>query len=186
MLKLDPLTHTYTLDGKRLPGVTEIIGRVIPRKFYASEFDLNKGSMVHRAAALSLTGDLDMDTVDDRIRGRVESTIKAVSQFNWQPFSVEQFMAHSLGFAGTPDLITQCGTLADWKGTIEACAEIQLGFYSLLCRENKINVKKLCAVKVQDSGEYKVEFYQQRRAEGLAMACFSMYGWMVKNKIGEV
>jgi hypothetical protein len=142
--------------------------------------------MVHRAAALSLTGSLDMDTVDERIKGRVESTIKAVSQFKWMPFAIEQMMAHPFGFAGTPDLITQCGTLADWKGTIEACAEIQLGFYSLLCRENKMMIRKLCAVKVQDSGEYKVEFYDQRRAEGLAMACFSMYGWMVKNKIGEI
>ena len=184
-MNFDPLTHTYSINGVRVPSVTQIIGRVIPRTFNADEWALHRGSMVHRAAALALTDELDMDTVDDRIKGRVQSTIKAVSQFKWKTFAIEQMMGHPFGFAGTPDLITQCGTLVDWKGTIDACAEIQLGFYSLLSRENKINVKKLCAVKVQDSGEYKVEFYNQRRAEGLAMACFSMYGWMVKNKIGE-
>jgi len=126
-----------------------------------------------------------MDTVDERISGRVESIIKAIQDYGWKPFAIEQAMCHHLGFAGTPDLITQDGTLVDWKATIEACAELQLGFYANACDANKIHVKKLMAVRCKDDGGYVVKPFDLRRAKGLALACWSMYGWMVKNKIGE-
>ena len=41
MLTFDEASHTYTLDGVRLPSVTGIINRVLPYDFNASECSSN-------------------------------------------------------------------------------------------------------------------------------------------------
>ena len=51
-LIFEPIAHTYTLAGKIMPSVTQIINAVIPRTFDPDPWYMQRGTMVHRAVAL--------------------------------------------------------------------------------------------------------------------------------------
>ena len=181
-LQYDPVTHTYRVNGKRLPSVTGIIQTVIPRKWNADEWCMNRGTMVHKALALHMSGCLDIDTVDPRIIDRVNAGIMAAKAYGWAPAMIEPPMAHPVMlYAGTPDMITQCGCVVDWKATCEEVVEIQLGFYALLGKANGINIKKLYAIQTRDNG-FKAYPYDVKRASALAVAFYGVYGWLKKNE----
>jgi hypothetical protein len=177
-VQYDPLTHTYRVNGKRLPSVTEIIQTVLPRKWNASDFDLRKGTMVHKALALHMAGCLEIDTVDPRIVDRVNAGIMAAKAFGWMPAMIEPPMAHDImQYAGTPDMITQCGCIVDWKGSEQETTGLQLGGYGNLAKVNGITIRRLYEVTTGDNG-YKVKEYDLRRHMGLWVALYGVYGWM--------
>jgi len=186
-LSFDPKTHTYTQDGKVLPSVTQIINRVLPRKWNADEWAMQRGTMVHKAMHLYLNGGLNFDKLDERIKGRVESLIKAVDQFGWRPRITEESFKHSvMCYAGTPDMITECGCIVDWKASIEWTVQAQLGGYVGLCRANDIKANRVYACKCNDNGEYKIEAFGPDESFMYWCSIYTIYGYMLKNKIGEV
>jgi hypothetical protein len=181
MLTFDKALHAYAVNGKRLPSVTGIIAKVIPRTWSADEWAMHRGSMVHKAIAMYLDGTLDTDTIDERIKDRVEAGINACQIMAWKPGIIEGVMAHAvMGYAGTPDLIADNGDIVDWKGTVEATAEIQLGGYACLAESNKIKVRRLFAIQTTERG-FRFNEYNLRRAKARWIAFHAVYGWMVEN-----
>jgi len=178
----DPETHTYTLNGRVLPHVTEIVNGVVPRSWYADEWYLNRGRQTHKAIALLLRDNLDRDSLDPEIRGYVAAAERACREQNWKQLLVEQPLAHDrLLYAGTLDLLTTDGTLADWKATNEPQTEIQVGGYLELCQRNGIKVARCTAVELHQDGTYKLEHYTPWRSRQLFLAFLSVYGWKQKH-----
>ena len=68
-LTLDPITHVYTLNGRVVPGVTEIVRATVPG-WQASEWYLQRGRALHKAVELWNKGTLDEATVAPEIEGR--------------------------------------------------------------------------------------------------------------------
>jgi len=80
-LTFEPNEHLYHLDGRPIPSLTHLLNetglKVFPefikdRKWYAE-----RGTAVHRAVELYLHGALKEDTLDERIKGYLESFKKA-------------------------------------------------------------------------------------------------------------
>jgi hypothetical protein len=95
--------------------------------------------------------------------------------------SSEEASASRLGFAGTHDLVLEReGHLEmwDWKSSVDASVEIQLGGYAELWLENETRLlKKLVSVELHENGTYSREEYDPTMARRIFMAAFTVYGW---------
>lgn len=181
--RFDPEKHIYTLNGRRFPSVTEIVGDVVGTPMYGTEWHIDRGSKIHRAIALYLKGTLDESSLDERIRGRVEAAKKAIKELGIVPRFFETPMFHpALKFAGMPDLYTTDDDVMDWKSSHSPATEIQLGGYSLLIgNENHGHRPKRCVeIVLHENGQYTPTFYKPNRCIGLFLAALTIYQWKQK------
>lgn len=111
--RFDPEKHEYWLGESRLPSVTEILNDVGLISDYAkNEEAALRGTYVHKACALLIDGELDWNSVDERITGYVKSFHLWVIHcgLNRQHPIVEKPGFNSdFGYGGTPDLIFNAG-----------------------------------------------------------------------------
>lgn len=193
-LTFDEATHTYMLDGVRLPSVTGIIGKILPYDFNASEWHMQRGTATHRACELLDNASLDWLTVDPEILPRVQA---------WEAFrrdtpqlklvTCEERLAHDgLMFAGTVDRIFSDGktlTVCDLKNSVSPQVKIQLAFYSLLWAHNKHHQPlEAVAVELTEDGAYRCHWMTNRElriAERQALAVLSVYNFAVENGLLE-
>ena len=185
----DPVTHVYTIGGRVLPSVTQIINAVIPRQWSPDPWYMDRGTMIHKAVALMLRKELDESSLDPRIIGYV-----AAAKAFWATAGIdgdldfENPMAdQKRGFAGTPDLLGGDNEIVDWKsGTVDATAEIQLGGYAVLTNPIAPSRRRLFAVELHEDGTFTIFRYEERRAYGLFMNVLSVYQWMkIHGKLPE-
>jgi hypothetical protein len=140
-LTFDAEKHRYFWNGKRVPGVSEIIKTVGLGRNYESvdTFYRDRGVAVHRAIQLYLNGTLDEESLDPVIvpyfkqaklwldeRNISESLRGCGAEMVW--YSPE------LNVAGTVDLMWRGKIIYDWKCTksVDAVTEIQGAFYKAL------------------------------------------------------
>ncbi len=132
--------HKYSKNGVLLDGVTSIIAMEggSPGLEWIDPWYLERGSMVHIATALYDLGTLDEETIDDRIRGYLDSwkRYRETQKFNYAPQHIEVMLADILyGYAGTLDRLP----LLDIKCGVYKKADLaQLGAYYGLCAANKV------------------------------------------------
>ncbi len=112
----DEATHTYKVDGKVVPSVTQILksaGLVEDRWF--NEAARDRGRIV--AVAIELHSKNNLQYVPDGYQGYVDAWEKFLAETDFVPREVEQPRYHAvLGYAGTPD--TE-GDLWDLPTTID-------------------------------------------------------------------
>lgn len=155
--------HSYWLGERRLPGVTETISRLAPHRD-VDEWYLQRGSAVHAAVALSLQGELDPESVDPRIQGRIDSVMQFIRDTALTPVLLEtKLVSTRHQFAGTLDFLgkTPSGEhiLADWKGSLSSQVELQMGAYFLLLTEAKHTCSQAVAVETHDDGTYRCRWF---------------------------
>ena len=127
MLAFDEATHTYTVAGRRVPSVTEILAPLhdfgsIPPAVLAVAAD--RGTRVHLATELDDEGSLDETTVADDVRPYLEA---------WRAFKRERLVAVLASeqrvynipsnYAGTLDRIVGMDA-DDWLIDIKTSVEI--------------------------------------------------------------
>lgn len=186
-MNFDPVTHTYTVDGAVLPSVTQIVSRVIPRQHYADDWYLRRGSIVHKAVAMLLTGNLDMASLDPRIVGYVEAAARCVVE-NAGDFAknaeVEMAVHHPvLRYAGTYDFFFN-GNLWDWKCSADPVDCVQLGGYVAMI-EQRTTVKTCASIELHGDGTYSMTTFKPARCKALFMATLTVYGFLEANKINQ-
>lgn len=175
-LQFDHASHTYRLGDRVLPSVTQVVRAVLPYRHPADEWYLQRGTMIHKAAALMLRGELDETSIDPRISGHVEAVRKAISemQLDFKGARIEVPMASPLGYAGTPDIVLRNGLVVDWKSSVEPQVLLQLGGYLLLA-----GGKSCASVELRENGTYRFEQHDSRRAKGLFLNALSIFQWKV-------
>ena len=125
-VQYDAATHSYTLAGRRLPSVTQIIGEARLETFEfvkpgildaAREF----GRHVHEATHLFDMGVLDSQNLDPALVPYVEAWQQFLEDTGAVVIASEQPLVHEkLGYAGTPDRILAWGkdiVVPDLKST---------------------------------------------------------------------
>lgn len=149
MLTFNPETHTYAIDGKAVPGVTEIVNRLSPG-FNVSDAVITqaarRGTAVHEYCELTDYGALEPEQVEPELTGYVNAYLSFLRDYRPKWAFVEKPLASSSsGFAGTLDrfgFVSGRPTLVDIKTTSNpdrrakiklAC---QLAGYEILCKEN--------------------------------------------------
>lgn len=192
-LTFDEASHIYRLDGARVPSVTQIINKVLPYDFNASEWHLNRGAAVHRACELLDNASLDWSTVDPEILPRVQAWEAFRRDLPMEIVAVEEPLAHSgLMYAGTLDRIFRHNgkmIVADIKNSVSAQVKIQLAFYSLLWTHNKKQtIDSAVAVELTEDGAYRCHWMTHRElrmAERQALAVLSVYNFASENNLME-
>ncbi len=178
----DPASHTYHLGDRVLPSVTEIIEAVIPRKWNPDPWYMQRGSMVHRACALLLRGELDEASLDPRIAGQMRAARAVMAAYPTilgdaigQGGIIEQPLADPVrGFAGTPDYISGAGVLVDWKASVEPTVEPQLGGYAMAAG---ITRGRCMAVELREDGTFQVTEFDVARCRGIFLNVLTVWQW---------
>lgn len=189
--KFDADLHEYTIDGRKVPSVTQVINAVIPRSFHPGEWYMQRGRALHHAIHLQSESRLDWSSVDDRIKARLNALQSFLREAGVSIKRSEiQLASQKLLYAGTIDAqaIADDGLfLADWKSSVSPEVELQLGGYSLLWGES-LGPKphKALALELREDGSYSCKWLSKpalRRSENLFKAALSIYGFMQHNKI---
>lgn len=153
MLKFEPNGHEYRWNNQIVPSVTQILGEFLHiGHFYISTFTgasipayrmeaaRDFGTAVHRMIALDIAGELDEETLDDRLLAVLK---------NWQQLrgmirpeiimSETPLYCSAHNYAGTPDIVCKIkGVLSiiDCKtGLLGHCGP-QLSGYEIPVREH--------------------------------------------------
>lgn len=108
-LAFDAETHTYTLDGQRLPSVTQVLAplndySMVPPDVLeaAREF----GRHVHEACDLHDRDELEWSSLDPALVPYVEGWRRFLAESGAIVVASEQPIYHAkLGYAGTPDRV---------------------------------------------------------------------------------
>lgn len=104
-LTFDEATHTYTLNGEKLPSVTRLLkdaGLVDDRWF--NEQGARRGSFAHSALEFYDHNDLDESTLDPRLLGFLEGWKKFKAESQIEILSIEERVCNeAYWYAGTLD-----------------------------------------------------------------------------------
>lgn len=161
VLKFDAEKHVYTLDGRVLPSVTQIIKRVLGEKYASADahFHMAKGTEAHGLYALLATGaDLSLYDYDQRLQPQVDAWR------DWQRREHPEFLAPEwklaslkLGYAGTVDLVCRIGKdvcIIDYKATATKRDAIQLAAYLRLVKEchPELRITRLMSLQIDETG----------------------------------
>lgn len=192
-LDFDAESHTYRLDNKRLPSVTEIIKPLqnwanIPKDTLA--YACAKGLATHAAIELWNNNDLDIDSLDPVIVPRFEAWLNFLADKKPQILGFEEPMYSRIyHYAGTPDLwiyIDDEYWLLDIKpNSLFKWYPIQLvGYQQLLKEELDIPITRRATLQLMDNGKYKLTPYTQKEdAKDMStfLSCLHLHQWRKKN-----
>lgn len=108
MLAFDPVSHTYTADGRSIPSVSQVLRRRTNLSGIAPdvlEYARARGQAVHRAIELDITGDLDEASLHPEVAGRFAGWRRFVQTSRFKPAGSEvRVFSQRFGYAGTFDL----------------------------------------------------------------------------------
>lgn len=161
MLKFDEKTHQYTLGGKIIPSVTQILNRVGTRNdenspwqsvsggdFMINEIASKFGKEFHKAAAARVMN--KKFTCDPLIKPWVNGLEMFLSEYDVWNCEAEIMHFSKYGFAGTYDVFSNYShknrsglCVLDWKTsvTISKSSRLQTAGYEQITRE-KHNIRK--------------------------------------------
>ncbi len=192
----DEASHTYTLDGVRLPSVTQLLAPIkpdfsmVPRDTLEAKRAL--GVAVHLACELDDLEELDDDSTDPGVMAYVAA---------WRRFKVEtaatvlanerRLFHPTLRFAGTVDRVADISLGRDaarsvWVLDLKTGDEphpsygVQLAGYALLLNAAAASVPAVFrrgTVHLRDDGTYRLHSFNNPNDEAAFMACLALYTW---------
>lgn len=161
-LRFDPVKHEYSVDGVRLPSVTEVLKHQgILRPWTNDQFYRDRGTAIHEAAKILLDGqEIEESSIDPAIFPFVESLRRWLADSRPEPLLVEEPMFDRVyGYAGTPDLATIDGVLYDFKsGGVERGHSVQLAAYVDLCTANGYPMDRAAVVYLMTDGARRTRY----------------------------
>lgn len=166
ILCFDEETHTYSVDGNKIPSVTTLITHFYP---IPPELPMdilrragNIGSAVHTATEYYDDGDLDWKSLDKQIIGFLAAYKKYIQQAKPKIIQSEQRVAQLEGFryAGTLDRIIEINNksiLLDIKSGKEF---LYKHFLQMAAYDNCVNmpIDDYCILYLRKTGKYFLRF----------------------------
>lgn len=163
----DEATHVYTLDGRRLPSVSQIIKpltfdeyRWIPDDVLAAAAD--RGRRVHLATQLLDERDLDETSVEADVAGYLDAYMRFLAETGAEVIELERQLHHPvLLYAGTLDRVYRIWgkrSLVDIKSTDKLLPAVwpQLMGYDDLRKANGLGgVDEHACLHLKPDGTYK-------------------------------
>jgi hypothetical protein len=165
MFSFDPVRHLYTLDGKVLPSVTQILAPLIDYSGVPPavlERARRLGQAVHRMTELYDIDDLDMDNLAPELMPYLTAWIKFRAETGFTPEGIEEQHYHpALRFAGTLDrrgLIGGRPSVLDIKKmlVLGPIIGVQLAAYKELCIKKGLPVEDRYGLGLRNDGTYRL------------------------------
>lgn len=178
-------SHTYFVDGKRVPGVSDILKQVgLQKEYFGTDtFYRDRGIATHAAIKLILEGKLDQSSVDPVCQPYIDGAMRFLDTLKTPIQAVEQQLYSSrLNFAGTLDLVAG-DTLYDWKcsKSPDPASELQGAAYSLLWGENYGLEIPFRVIKLPGDGTFKIIDYKTE-SPNLWDAVMEIWRWKTRGK----
>ena len=195
VIDFDEPTHTYRVNGEVWElSVTGILSRTglvdfshIPRSI--REAALDRGRKVHKAIHFLLEDDLDVDALDEHIRGYVLAGQAFIQTSGFEVAGLERRLCHpTRRYVGTCDVFgwwqAQCA-IADWccGDLFESCKHLQLAGYSEAMRQcppvewfdfTPTSPIVRLGVHLRKDGTFRVEVFNDPRDVGLFMSAVTV------------
>lgn len=185
MFAFCPQTHTYTLSGKQLLSVTQVLREagLIDARWYTDDA-AQRGTFVHAAIALDQQHLLDDATLDAGLRPYFEAYQRFMADTDAR-FELIEHRVHDplLGYAGTLDA---CGTalgrpvLCDFKtGTTPPWVGVQLAAYARLLPQSFRLTRY--SVELRADATYRLRPWRDREDEQVFLAALRLVTWKRRN-----
>lgn len=125
MVTFDEPSHTYQVNGKHVPSVTQVLSVLsdfskVP--WQVMERARERGQLVHEAGELLIRDELDWSSIDSEIQAYLVGLRKFLKDTAITILSTEQVVCDpSMGYAGTLDAIgywRRGRALFDWKTSL--------------------------------------------------------------------
>ncbi len=183
--------HFYQFNGKRVPGVSEILELndvVLKNAFYEErrEAAAVRGKEVHLACWDLDRGYADWWSEDEELGGYLAAYVQFKKDFDFEPHAIEIPMFHvDYHYAGQPD---RFGSVRMGKGrrnvtldlkavaTIGPHVPIQLAAYNLFSDDHQ--ERDMLALQLKRTGKYVLHpFPDREHHEQVFLACLTMARW---------
>jgi hypothetical protein len=188
-LILDSAAHTYTIDGRIVPGVTEIIRETTGQSWRVGDWYLERGKAIHACAAFIAQG--KKFKFDERLSGYVEALRKYFKEVEPKNCITEILVWSVIyRYAGTLDMNCIIGgkvCLIDWKHSCDKNRiGIQLGGYSQAYKESyEVEINSGYGVEIHNNGTYCMsEKIDLRVSRNQFLALRTAYA--IREKCGEL
>jgi hypothetical protein len=180
--------HSYTLDGKRLPSVTQILDRYNDFSMVREEVMATareRGSLVHLVTQLYDEDDLDESSVDPLLVPYLEGWKRFRRECEFTPRQIEYRGAHPLyGYAGTLDRL---GTMSrhDWLldikgGLVPATAGLQTAAYVKLLPANFTDHIRRATVQLKGDGTYALLEWKNPDDWAVFLSMLNVFKWLAR------
>ncbi len=196
MLTFDQPSHTYTLDGARLPSVTQVLDQLgsyagIPEDVLARKAEI--GDAVHLCTELYDRDELDTDSVPPEIAGYFAGWLRFREETGFTPILIEERVySKTFRYAGTLD---RTGTFSKMKG-IKPDAQVMVdlkctyklmatvgpqtaAYVAALNEQNRslVQIKRRFAVRLVNDGTYQLEELRDPTDLSVFLAATTLYHW---------
>lgn len=166
-LQFDPTTHRYSVDGKKVPGVSEILKTVGLGKDFSGvdDFYRQRGVAVHKAIELFIGGVLDESSVHPLWEPYFTGFRRFIGKRSLPGGYCElPLYSEEFGFAGTVDLYLPGIGIFDYKCSKSAdlVAKFQGDAYRLLIAENFGDNVPFRVVQLPGDGTYQLISYTEK------------------------
>jgi hypothetical protein len=188
VLQFDPVEHSYSVDGREIPSVTQILKSAGMVDFtFTTEFARERGSMAHRAIHYAMENDLDDATVHPMLVGYVSAARAFVADLKLDIVAVERRVySPSAGYAGTLDLLARLGGklgIFDHKtGPPPPATALQLAAYAdAYFEETGERISHRYAAHLHQDGRYTLTRYADRHDTQKFRAALTVAAWRKEN-----
>lgn len=180
--------HSYWLDERRLPSVTQILS-VLPNAYEAVPPEILErkrvlGTAVHLACALDDQGLLDEATVDPAVAPYLAAWRRFCADTGFTPITIEEpGYSREYGYAGTLDRLGEIGgalAVLDLKCAAELKPETALqtaGYAQIALEHWGQEAKERYAVQLRPDGQYRCHEYSDRADRRVFLACLQIHQW---------
>jgi len=193
-LAFDPLAHRYTLDGRELIAVTQVLKEagLVDDRWWTDEACL-RGRYVHEAILLHHEGDLAEDSLDPALAPYFTAYRQFLADTRFRAESVEQRVYHeALGYAGTYDLLGRfpTQTIGGWdlidvkSGAVPSWVGIQLAGYSRAICNGTMKLLRRWALNLQGDGTYRLVRCNDLNDDKLFLSALAIAQWRRRYRQG--
>ncbi len=177
--------HIYTLDGRRLIGVTEAL-LILDTRWKVDPYYLDRGRAIHLACEYHDKGTLEPASVHLDYLGYFNAYLKFLTDTRPEIIHIEKRLYHPRFFyGGKLDRVIKLNgdlILIDLKsGGKVPVDELQGAAYWELCKANNIPVKKVFDLYLREDGTYKLEpIKNPKLLLPIFLACLKITVWREK------
>lgn len=157
-IEFDELTHTYVVEGRVLPSVTQVMKRLsedsyaqIPQSIM--DVASSRGTKVHKAIDEYLK--FGIEPIEDDVKAYFKGFMNAIRELGIKVLNSEMILTNGV-YCGTVDAIVEYKEkvyLIDWKTTSkinENLVSVQFAGYKELCEWNGIKVDACMVVQLNN------------------------------------
>ncbi len=189
-LIFDAELHQYSVNGRIVPSVTQILAGVglsdyddVPR--HILEVAQERGSIVHTYIEWYERGVLDYDSIDPALEGYFNAYLKCRVNENFpEPDAVEnRVYSAQYGYAGTYDMLFGGTWLHDHKTGVKSPVHglQQTGYWVAEHPDIRIKPSRLTCGYYHDDGDYELVDYPYEPL--IWMAVLTEYNWRKKHNL---